>query len=320
MKQGLISIIIPIYNVEKYLKKCVDSVINQTYKNIEIILVDDGSTDSSSKICDEYKLKDKRIKVIHKENGGLSDARNFGLNIAKGNYISFVDSDDFINSKMIEDLYKVITNVDCDIVFGNVKDYYDYEVLEDKIEFKMEDIKLKNTEECLKNINVRIYNIAYPKLFKASLFKTLRFPKGLNYEDSYITPYIYDMVKNVALLPYNYYYRLIREDSIVHKKFSEKDYDLIKVGEARVEYYKNASKELVVLSYQFLMSNIINLYKKAYQAQIEKSIKNKILEKYKITYNTIKKQLNFKDKIKYSSFSFFSVFIVKLLLRKDIKK
>ena len=106
----LVSIIVPVYNVEKYLERCIDSLVNQTLKDIEIILVDDGSTDDSGNICDKYAKKDKRIKVIHKENGGLSDARNIGLSIANGRYLQFVDSDDFIHKQMIEILYNTIIN------------------------------------------------------------------------------------------------------------------------------------------------------------------------------------------------------------------
>ena len=113
---NLISIIIPVYNVEQYLNQCIDSIVNQTYKNLEIILVDDGSTDNSSRICDEYALQDKRIKVIHKENGGVSSARNFGLNIAKGEYIGFVDSDDFIERDMYEILIKTLISTNSQIV------------------------------------------------------------------------------------------------------------------------------------------------------------------------------------------------------------
>ena len=104
----MISVIVPIYNVEKYLIKCIESIINQTYKDLEIILVDDGSTDSSGKICDEFATKDNRIKVIHKKNGGLSSARNIGLDICKGNYISFIDSDDYIELDMYEKMIKII--------------------------------------------------------------------------------------------------------------------------------------------------------------------------------------------------------------------
>ena len=113
--EQLVSIIVPIYNVEKYIKECIDSIINQTYKNLEIILVDDGSPDCCPKICDEYSKKDKRIKVIHKENGGLSSARNAGLDVAKGEYVSFIDSDDVVDEKFIETLYNLCIENNCDI-------------------------------------------------------------------------------------------------------------------------------------------------------------------------------------------------------------
>ena len=119
MEKDLVSIIVPIYNVEKYLRRCVDSIINQTYKNIEIILIDDGSPDNCNIICDEYTKIDKRIKVVHKKNGGLASARNAGLDIAKGEYICFVDSDDWIEKNMIESLYKEIKRSNMDIVRGN---------------------------------------------------------------------------------------------------------------------------------------------------------------------------------------------------------
>lgn len=111
-----ISVIVPVYNVEDYLEECINSILGQTYKNLEIILVDDGSTDNSSKICDIYEKKDKRIKVIHKENGGLSSARNEGLKYRTGEYISFVDSDDFIDKTMYEKLYSAIKKYDADVV------------------------------------------------------------------------------------------------------------------------------------------------------------------------------------------------------------
>lgn len=115
-KRELISIIVPVYNIEKYLDKCIDSIVNQTYQNLEIILIDDGSTDNSWKKCDEWAEKDKRIKVIHKENGGVSSARNVGLEIAKGKYIGFVDSDDYIEKSMYEIMYKEIKKSNIDLV------------------------------------------------------------------------------------------------------------------------------------------------------------------------------------------------------------
>ena len=108
--KDLISIIVPVYNVEKYLNRCIDSILLQTYNNIEILLIDDGSLDKSSQICDEYMKKDKRIKVIHKKNGGLSDARNAGIDIARGKYITFIDSDDSVEKDLVEYLYKLVIN------------------------------------------------------------------------------------------------------------------------------------------------------------------------------------------------------------------
>ena len=112
----LVSIIVPVYNVENYLKECIDSILMQTYKNIEVILINDGSSDSSGKLCDEYKEKDIRIKVVHKTNGGLSDARNLGLDICKGEYISFVDSDDYVSPIFVEIYMQAMQEGNCDIV------------------------------------------------------------------------------------------------------------------------------------------------------------------------------------------------------------
>jgi len=119
-----ISIVVPVYNVEQYLEKCVNSIINQTYKNLEIILIDDGATDSSGKLCDELAKIDNRIKVYHKENGGLSDARNYGVERATGDYIGFVDSDDCIDSEMYEKLYEAIRKENVDVAECNLKIIY----------------------------------------------------------------------------------------------------------------------------------------------------------------------------------------------------
>ena len=121
----LISVIVPIYNVEKYLDRCVDSIINQTYKNLEIILVDDGSPDNCPQMCDDYAKKDSRIKVVHKENGGLSDARNVGMEVATGEYVSFIDSDDYISLDFYETLLETIVDNDSDIVECGVVKFYE---------------------------------------------------------------------------------------------------------------------------------------------------------------------------------------------------
>ena len=124
MESDLISIIIPIYNAQKYLKECIDSALNQTYKEIEIILIDDGSTDYSGKICDSYAEKDKRVKVIHNENQGVSVSRNIGIKEAKGLYITFMDADDFVSEQYVEILYRLIKNDDSEVsIIGNDEQY-----------------------------------------------------------------------------------------------------------------------------------------------------------------------------------------------------
>ena len=165
---NLISIIIPIYNVEQVLKRCIDSVINQTYKNLEIILVDDGSTDNSGKICDEYVLKDKRIKVIHKENGGVSSARNAGLDVVTGEYIGFVDSDDYIERDMYEFLFNLIEKND--IASCNI--FYDKNVYY-KGKTTKSFIGMDAFKACLNNKNmfVSVWN----KLYRNNIIANIRF-------------------------------------------------------------------------------------------------------------------------------------------------
>ena len=124
-KEPMVSVIVPIYNVEKYLKRCIDSILNQTYKNLEIILVDDGSPDKCPQICDEYAKSDKRIKVIHKQNAGVSAARNDGLAIAQGDLIGFVDSDDFIHPSMYEEMVNYLVSQDCDLVSCGFSEFSD---------------------------------------------------------------------------------------------------------------------------------------------------------------------------------------------------
>ena len=131
--QDLISVIIPIYNVEQYLDRCIDSVKKQTYTNLEIILVDDGSPDNCGKMCDEYAEDDKRIKVIHKENGGLSDARNAGIEIATGEYITFIDSDDYVSLDYVEYMYKLLKDAGAKLSICGVMDVWKIRTLKMKI-------------------------------------------------------------------------------------------------------------------------------------------------------------------------------------------
>lgn len=198
-EKTLVSIVVPIYNVEDYLTKCVDSVINQTYKNLQIILVDDGSKDSSSSICDEYLKKDSRIEVIHKENGGLSDARNVGMKYVKGDYTFFLDSDDWIDEKIIEKLLTLIIEYDADIAVSNY--YYTYEDRND-IANKIDDDMCFEKEDAMKALlqNDIVKNFAWGKLYKTNLLCSNEFPKGKLFEDVYWTHVIFDRCNRGSII------------------------------------------------------------------------------------------------------------------------
>lgn len=175
----MISIIVPIYNVEKYLSKCIKSIINQTYKDLEIILVDDGSTDNSGKICDEFAIKDNRIKVIHKKNAGVSSARNQGLDKANGDYIAFVDSDDYIEKDMYEKMVNVMNKYDVDIVscnYNHVNEKIEPFFILDKDEYINNKTELIEKVFQYKNYDMILFN----KLYKKYIWKDIRFPLGIN--------------------------------------------------------------------------------------------------------------------------------------------
>ncbi len=183
MKEDLISVIVPFYNVEKYASKCILSIISQTYKNLEIILIDDGSPDNCGKIIDEFSKKDDRIIPVHKKNGGLSDARNAGIDIAKGKYISFVDSDDYIANDMIEYMHDLIKKYDADISICGVQDVFENENI--KINLQNERIVKYDIDESIKQLllDKNIKNHAWDKLYKKELFADVRYPIGKKMED-----------------------------------------------------------------------------------------------------------------------------------------
>ena len=221
----LISVIVPVYNVEKYLPKCVDSILNQTYRNLEIILVDDGTPDTSGVICDAYAARDSRVKVIHKENGGLSSARNAGIDIARGEYLGFVDSDDWIEPDTYESLLALALKYSVKLVCGG---RYDVDAATGNRTVglcpKAEDV-ISGEEMC-----GRIFlwdqmdSAAVDKLYHRSLFEQIRYPYGKVCEDVPTTYRIALKSGKVALCPkpfYNYYHR---ENSITTAKLSEKTF------------------------------------------------------------------------------------------------
>lgn len=211
---SLISVIVPIYKVEKYLRKCIESILSQTYTNLEIILVDDGSPDKCGEICDEYEKRDSRIKVIHKKNGGLSDARNAGLDIMAGNYVAFVDSDDWIEPQMYEHLLAKLHYFHADISIGGVS-------------CDLDDNGIINTEKIVSydsapfsegNVETmhRFFTTswaAWDKLYKADLFRDIRYPVGEINEDEAIVLQLLSKCTRVCYTNEVFYHYMRRPSS-----------------------------------------------------------------------------------------------------------
>lgn len=255
----LISIIVPVYNVEEYIEKCVNSIINQTYKNIEIILVDDGSKDNSGKICDELKQKDSRIKVIHKENGGLSDARNAGLKIANGDYIGFVDSDDYIKEDMFEILYKLNKEHNADISIVSFYEIYKGKVIGVRDSKKLEELnKIQAIKELL--IDTKIQSYAWNKLFKKQLFENIEFPKSKNFEDIATTLLLFEKANKVALLEEPKYYYVRRDNSIIGVRNYKTYKDYLEVIYDKYLYLNGKYKELDLYNAYNFIINMIWVY------------------------------------------------------------
>ena len=222
----LISVVIPVYNVKKYLKRCLKNVTAQTYENLEIILIDDGSTDGSTEICDELSVTDSRIVVFHKKNGGLSSARNSGVKIANGKYVCFIDSDDTVDCNYVETLYQTILKYSVDLAICSHRVIYDKKI---PIDMSTGESGKIEAEVALKRLlySDGIDTSSWAKMFKKSLLEKHPFPEGRNFEDA-ATTYLYiDSAKYVGLnsVPiYNYY---IRTTSISQKPFSNMKMDLI---------------------------------------------------------------------------------------------
>lgn len=214
-----VSVIVPVYKVEEYLEECVRSILNQTFTDFELILVDDGSPDKCGEYCDSYAKEDERVRVIHKENGGLSDARNAGIDVARGNYYLFVDSDDFITPDHIEYLHDAAVRYDADIVQGNRSMKTDDLGTDrpDRREVPY-DVRIFDTKEALSDFLTYTtqYTNVWAKIYRASLFKKIRFPKGKLSEDEYTTYRLILESNKVVCLPRRIYYYRIRPGSIVH--------------------------------------------------------------------------------------------------------
>lgn len=251
-----VSVIVPIYNVENYIQACIDSILTQTYPHIEIILIDDGSPDLCGKICDKYAALDDRIRVIHKENGGLSSARNAGLEFAIGEYIVFVDSDDTIHAKFIEILIGLCDQYDCDIAqcdfLVGAKDSLKLP-LNPKGSLAFYSGKQSVSMLCMGDPR---YLVPWNKIYKRKLFYGIRYPEGRIHEDEFTTYKILWKARKVVTTSQYLYYYLKRSDSIMGRKFSMKRLDCHAAYEERLEFLK---KNRLEKEYEVTLCNYVDL-------------------------------------------------------------
>lgn len=226
MHLPIISIIIPVYKVEQYLRKCVESILTQTYTNLEIFLVDDGSPDNCGEICDEYATCDNRIKVIHKKNGGLSDARNVAIDVAIGEWIIFVDSDDFVSDDYVETLYRLVNKYKCKVGVAWMRTFYEGNKIDtsqpkyfEKVFDRLDGIKKMFYQELFDTA-------AWCKIYHRSLFSSgIRYPFGLIYEDLPTTYLLFLQADRIAFCNHRIYNYLLRKDSIEGQPFNVKKLD-----------------------------------------------------------------------------------------------
>lgn len=274
---ALVSIIVPVYKVEKYLDRCVQSLINQTYKNLEIILVDDGSPDTCGKMCDGYAQKDKRIKVIHKQNGGMSSARNAGLDIAKGEYLAFVDSDDWVHENFIQTLFDKLKEHKADVVCCSVIDMIENTGEEIPNIPVQSDTAIKGTEILKKYYEnyTKILTVVWNKIYKREMFEKLRYPVGRIYEDASIILNILSSCEKIVIIPDPLYFYRKREDSIMRSKVNALRVDSIACNlEEHVNFLIDIGRE------ELLNTEITNrfcdfgwLYRTADDREMKKYIK-----------------------------------------------
>lgn len=301
----LVSVVVPIYNVEKYLSKCIETIINQTYNNIEIILVNDGSTDNCLQICNDFREKDRRIKVINKKNGGLSDARNTGLKDAHGKYICFIDSDDYISNKYVEELYNLIIENNAQIALCNYE-----KVDEENKSISKEDIESQTIsgKTALEKFNETAFYpasvVAWNKLYDINLFRNIIYPEGKIHEDEFTTYKLFYLAKKVAITSkVLYYYRFV-PTSIMNRKFNVKRLDKLEALEQRVNFFRDNKEEklyrLALIDYQYLLVSHYLKCKK--YLENSKKIQKEILKKIRKNYNVVIKfkECSIKSKIKFT--------------------
>lgn len=306
MPYPIISVIVPVYKVEPYIDRCIDSIVNQTYRNLEIILVDDGSPDRCPEICESWAEKDSRIKVIHKENGGLSAARNCGIECCHGDYIGFVDSDDWIEPDMYEKLYNTIVKYNVPLAMGGRFDIYE-NCLTDKKRTTYGNEKVISAQQLLPKMLLGdgCDSVAWDKLYHKSLWKEIRFPDGEIFEDIAIMYKLIIKANKIAICDdplYNYYHRSgsITESSfnpayLAYPKHTRKMLEEIAVMHPDLERYAIYSHiralRTVLFKLSFAEKSIFEKYKDVYYSHMRELRSCKHFWKKNKEWYTLKSRL-----------------------------
>lgn len=285
-----ISVVIPVYNIERYLPRCMGSLLNQSFSDFEILLIDDGSTDNSGEICDKYSETFDFIKTYHKVNGGLSDARNYGINKSKGKYITFIDPDDFVHKDYLKTLFELIQedNVQVSCISG-------IRYLEgNKIPSAGHSPKyIVNTIDGLKNMLIRKgFGVsAWGKLFEKTLFKTIRFPRGKIYEDAFTIPYVIAKSKKIAYREEYMYYYFVRKDSITHAEFDNRNFMMLEGLNKLSTFVMTKYPELKEAMQCRYIWDILSLINKACSTKNYKKLVGKIISNNIEFWNTALKNI-----------------------------
>ena len=271
-KQPEISIIVPVYQVEKYLNECIDSILAQTFTDFELILVDDGSPDNCPALCDAAAARDDRVRVIHQQNKGLSGARNAGIDIARGNWLGFVDSDDVIDQTFYEKMHDAVmkTNAEmavCDMLGIDIRSH------QCPFQYKLVKNEVLSNEEAISRMRLTPFVHATTKLYSKKIFSMLRYPEGKNYEDAYIAPAIYESVTHVACVGEQLYHYRINPEGIMNRRVDIKNLDEIEANYGFFECARKHGKTDILLFEYTLMRKMLRRVEKHLSPEERQSVR-----------------------------------------------
>lgn len=310
MEYPLISIIVPIYNTEKYLNQCIESIVNQSYKNLQIILIDDGSTDKSNQICKLWEKRDNRINLVEQNNLGAAGAKNTGLNLIEGEWFLIVDSDDILLNHTVELLYNCANDNMADIVEGKLMPFYDstFKMVMEKEKIPL-NVRSFNEEQAIYELIIerKFHQTPCNKIYKSNLIENIRFPQGRYIDDEYWTYKVFANAKKIISIDNIIYYYRKHENSAMGRAYSLGRLDSLDAFMERVDFVKDKYPSLETIAIEkFLINSIFNFQKLCFFSKLDlmKDNRGKILKNYKIYYKTYKNynSICFKEKILFEIF------------------